>query len=139
MVLQCVCRRAILTSSVTPASLYRLTRVRPTFLIDEAEFSGDRSSRDIQRLLRGGNRQGSYVLCNGKAFKNFGPKVIASRVPLHDAITLGPNFSKPFPLQVALGTLPIASAQQSFLDIGSATAIAAELHLIDEEGWANPR
>jgi hypothetical protein len=84
-VLQCACRRAILCSAITPASLYRLTRIRPTFLIDEAEFSGDRISRDTRRLLRGGNRSGSVVLCNGKAFENFGPKVIASRVPLQDA------------------------------------------------------
>ena len=93
MVLQCVCRRAILTSSVTPASLYRLTRVRPTFLIDEAEFSGNRSSRDIQRLCAEAIGSGLYVLCNGKAFENFGPKVIASRVPLHDAALLSRNIS----------------------------------------------
>jgi hypothetical protein len=92
-VLQCACRRAILSSSITPASLYRLTQIRPTLLIDEAEFSGDRISRDIQRLLRGGNRQGSYVLCNGKAFENFGPKVIASRVPLHDGALSSRNIS----------------------------------------------
>jgi len=60
-------------------------QVRPTLLIDESDFGRDRTSRDMQRLLRGGNRQGSRVLCNGKAFENFGPKVIASRVPLDDA------------------------------------------------------
>jgi hypothetical protein len=92
-VLQCACRRAILCSSITPASLYRLTRIRPTFLIDEAEFSGDRISRDTRRLLRGGNRSGSFVLCNGGAFENFGPKVIASRIPLQDAALSSRNIS----------------------------------------------
>lgn len=84
--LHCFCRRGIHASSITPASLYRLAaQVHPTMLIDEADFGNDRTSRDIQRLLRGGNRQGARVLCNGKAFENFGPKVIASRVPLDDA------------------------------------------------------
>src|SRR2546427_1254963 len=84
--LHCLCRRAIHASDITPSSLYRLAaQLRPTFLIDEADFGRDRTSRDFQRLLRGGNRQGSRVLSNGRAFENFGPKVIASRVPLEDA------------------------------------------------------
>jgi hypothetical protein len=84
--LHCLCRRAIHASFITPPSLYRLAgQVRPTLLIDEEDFRKDRISRDLQRLLRGGNRHGSRVLCNGKAFENFGPKVIASRVPLDDA------------------------------------------------------
>jgi len=84
--LHCLCRRAIHASTITPASLYRLpAQVRPTLLIDEADFGRDQTSRDVQRLLRGGNRQGSRVLCNGRAFENFGPKVIASQVPLDDA------------------------------------------------------
>ncbi len=83
--LHCLCRRPIHASAITPASLYRAAaQVRPTLLIDEADFGRDQTCRDIQRLLRGGNRQGSRVLCNGKAFENFGPKVIASRVPLDD-------------------------------------------------------
>lgn len=82
----CLCRRAIHASNITPASLYRLAaQLRPSLLIDEADFGRDRASRDFLRLLRGGNRQGSRVLCNGRAFENFGPKVIASRVPLEDA------------------------------------------------------
>ena len=83
--LYCLCRRAIHASVITPASLYRLTAgVHPTFLIDEEDFAKDRASRDLQRLLRGGNRQGSRVLTNGRAFENFGPKAIASRVPQED-------------------------------------------------------
>jgi hypothetical protein len=91
--LHCLCRRAIHASVITPASLYRLTEVRPTFLIDEEDFGKDRASRDLQRLLRGGNRQGSRVLCNGRAFENFGPKVIASRVPQDDAALVSRNIN----------------------------------------------
>jgi hypothetical protein len=83
--LHCLCRRAIHASDITRASLYRLAaQVRPTFLIDEAEFGRDRCSRDLQRLLRGGNRRGARILANGQAFENFGPKVISSRLPLTD-------------------------------------------------------
>ena len=93
-ILHCLCRRAIHASAITPASLYRLAaQVRPTFLIDEADFGRDRTSRDFQRLLRGGNKQGSRVLCNGSAFENFGPKVIASRVPLDDAALVSRNIN----------------------------------------------
>jgi hypothetical protein len=81
--LHCLCRRAIHASAITPASLYRLAPLRATWLIDD--FGKDQTSRDIQRLLRGGNRRGSLVVCNGKAFENFGPKVIVSSVPLDDA------------------------------------------------------
>jgi hypothetical protein len=92
--LHCLCRRAIHASAITPASLYRLVaQVHPTLLIDEADFGTDRTSRDFQRLLRGGNRQGSRVLCNGRAFENFGPKVIASRVPLDDAALVSRNIN----------------------------------------------
>jgi hypothetical protein len=80
--LHCLCRRAIHAADVTPASLYRLSaQVLPTWLIDEADFG----NRRLQRLLRGGNQRDSRVLSNGKAFENFGPKVITSRVPLDDA------------------------------------------------------
>jgi len=79
--LHCLCRRAIHVSGNVPAWFCRLVnQVRPTLLIDDANLG-----RDIQRFLRGGNSQGSRVLYNGSAFDNFGPKVIASRVPLDDA------------------------------------------------------
>jgi len=92
--LDCLCRRAIHAAFITPASIYRLvTQVRPTLLIDETEFGKDLTSRDLQRLLRGGNSQGGRVLCNGKAFENFGPKVIASRIPLDDAALVRRNIS----------------------------------------------
>jgi hypothetical protein len=84
-ILHCLCRRGIHAAAITRASIYRLSQVRPTLLIDEAEFTGDRTSRDLQCLLRGGNRQGARVLANGKAFENFGPKVLASRVSSNDA------------------------------------------------------
>jgi hypothetical protein len=81
--LHCLCRRAIHVGDVTPVSLYRLSaQVLPTWLIDEPDFS----NRHFQRLLRGGNQRGSHVLSNGKAFENFGPKVIASRTPLDDTL-----------------------------------------------------
>ena len=84
--LHCFCRRAIHCSALTPASLYRLTaHIRPTMIIDEVESAGDRASTELKRLLRGGNRQGAPVLCGGKAFDSFGPKVIASRIPFDDA------------------------------------------------------
>jgi hypothetical protein len=90
--LHCLCRRAIHASVITPAWLYRLAAdVRLTVLIDEADFGRDQTSRDLQRLLRGGNRQGARVLCNGKAFENFGPRVVASRVPLDDAALFSRN------------------------------------------------
>jgi hypothetical protein len=92
--LHCLCRRAIHTSAITPASLYRLVpQVRPTLLIDETEFGKDLASRNLQRLLRGGNSRGSQVLCNGKAYENFGPKAIASRVPLDDAALVSRNIN----------------------------------------------
>jgi hypothetical protein len=92
--LHCFCRRAIHASVVAPAWLYRsAAQVRPTLLLDEADFGRDQTSRDLQRLLRGGNRQGARVLCNGKAFENFGPKVIASRVPLNDAALVSRNIN----------------------------------------------
>jgi hypothetical protein len=92
--LQCFCRRSIHASAITPAAVYRLAdQLRPTFLIDEADFGKDRTSRDLQRLLRGGNRQGSRVICNGRAFENFGPKVIASRVPLDDGALISRNIN----------------------------------------------
>jgi hypothetical protein len=92
--LHCLCRRAIHASVVAPAWLYRSgAQVRATLLIDEADFGRDQTSRDLQRLLRGGNRQGGRVLCNGKAFDNFGPKVIASRVPLDDAALVSRNIN----------------------------------------------
>jgi hypothetical protein len=92
--LHCLCRRAIHASTIAPAWLYRsAAQVRGTLLIDEADFGKDQTSRDLQRLLRGGNRQGARVLCNGKAFENFGPKVIASRVPLDDAALVSRNIN----------------------------------------------
>lgn len=92
--LHCLCRRAIHSSLITSASLYRFTaKVRPTFLLDEDDFGKDRASRDLQRLLRGGNRQGSRILSNGKAFENFGPKVIASRLPQEDAALVSRNIN----------------------------------------------
>jgi len=87
--LHCMCRRAIHAGNITPAMLYRIAaQVRPTLLNDDAKFGRDRRGREFERLLRGGNRQGSRVLSNGKAFENFGPKVIASRLPLNDAALL---------------------------------------------------
>jgi hypothetical protein len=54
--LHCLCRRALHAADVTPASLYRLSaQVRPTWLIEEADFS----NRRLQRLLRGGNHRRS--------------------------------------------------------------------------------
>jgi hypothetical protein len=92
--LHCLCRRAIHAAAITPASLYRLSAlVRPTLLIDEEDFGSDRTSRDMKRLLRGGNRQGPRILCNGRAFENFGPKVIASRVPCDDAALVSRSIS----------------------------------------------
>jgi len=91
--LHCLCRRAIHASAITPTQLYRLAEARPTFLLDEEDFGQDRASREMQRLLRGGNRKGPSVLRNGKAFDSFGPKVIASRVPQDDAALVSRNIN----------------------------------------------
>jgi len=117
--LHCLCRRAIHASAITAASLYRFAaQVRPTLLIDEADFGTDRTSRDFQRLLRGGNRQGSRVLCTGKAFENFGPKVIASRVPLGDAPLVSRNINI---------VMTPSDRDLPFLDLDAEEKLSAEL------------
>ena len=84
--LHCLCRRALHCSAITPSSVYRvITHMRPTLILDEMECAKDRPGKELMRLLRGGNRQGSPVLCGGKAFNAFGPKVIASQIPPDDA------------------------------------------------------
>ncbi len=78
--LQTACYHALLVGDLTAASLYQLpSLVKPTLLIDEADFSNSRMSLDIQRLLRTGNTPGTPAVRNGRLFQTFGAKAIASR------------------------------------------------------------
>jgi hypothetical protein len=54
-------------------------------LLDEADFSSDRPSREILRILRNGNCPGADTYVGRQRYRTFGPKVICSRVPLDDA------------------------------------------------------
>jgi len=84
--LRCVTRRPLHAGGISPASLYRLTDVlSPTLLIDEADFSNDKLSREYLRLLRNGDRPGADIYVGARRYRTFCPKVICSRVPLDDA------------------------------------------------------
>ena len=83
--LHCVCRRAILIGDVRPASLYKLSSLSPTLLIDELEPDGSRTGAEIRRFLRIGNTPGVPAARNGQLFQTFSSKVISSRQPPLDA------------------------------------------------------
>jgi hypothetical protein len=73
--LSLLCRRSLLTSDITPASLYEVcNRTTPTILIDETATAGDR--RALFHLLRVGSTKGSVAIRKNKAYNPYGPKVV---------------------------------------------------------------
>ena len=78
--LHCLCRRAVLASDLSPASLYLLpSTMMPTLLIDEFESGSRGQDRDLTRFLRSGSTQGGSVYRAGKPYLTFCAKVISSR------------------------------------------------------------
>jgi hypothetical protein len=104
---------------MSPSSLYRLTdMLRPTLLIDEADFSSDKSSREYLRLLRNGDRPGADIYVGARRYRTFCPKVICSRVPLDDAALSS--------RAIHIAMLPTAESLPT-LDQSADTMISAEL------------
>jgi hypothetical protein len=92
-VLQHLGFRALLSPSVSPASLYRtIEAFKPTFLIDEAELYTakglDEAKREVLSVLNAGYRRGQFVIRADKKgetlqlFDVFGFKGLASIQPL---------------------------------------------------------
>jgi hypothetical protein len=78
--LHCLCRRAVLASDLSLASLYLLpSTMMPTLLIDEFDSGSRGQHRDLLRLLRSGSTQGASVYRAGKPYSTFCAKVISSR------------------------------------------------------------
>ncbi len=79
--------RALLTTNISPASLYRVMELkRPTLIIDEAQSiarRGSEASEVLRELLCAGiDRNSVTIRCTGKnfeptAFHTYGPKVVA--------------------------------------------------------------
>jgi hypothetical protein len=73
--LELLCRRSLLTSDITSASLYATCNlVTPTMLIDETATAGDR--RALFHLLRVGSTRGSVTIRKNKTFNAYCPKVV---------------------------------------------------------------
>ena len=78
--LHCLCRRAVLASDLSPASLYLLpTTLMPTLLIDEFDSGSRGQNPDLLRFLRSGSTDGGSVYRAGKPYSTFCAKVISSR------------------------------------------------------------
>jgi hypothetical protein len=61
-VLKELCFRAWLTTSLTPAVLFRLTeKFQPTLLLDESEFLTAEDKKELIGLLNSGQRRGHYI------------------------------------------------------------------------------
>jgi hypothetical protein len=115
----CLCRRAIIATAPTAAPVYRLAApIRPTLLIDEARFGSE-----LLRLLQGGDRRGSYVVANGKAFDNFCPKAIASGDRLNDAGLVSRSINV---------VMTPSSRNVSFLDLEAEEKLADDLQAVLE-------
>jgi energy-coupling factor transporter ATP-binding protein EcfA2 len=83
--LHCLCRRAVLASDLSAASLYLLaSTMMPTLLIDEFGSGSRGQHPDLLRLLRSGNTQGPSVYRRREAYSIFCPKVISSRTSPND-------------------------------------------------------
>ncbi len=89
-ILSMVCHNALHTSSLTPASIFRVTQgTRCTLIADEMEGLGTNSQ--LSTLLNGGYKRGAMVVRAGTKgkldlFQSYGPKVIASIEPLNDVL-----------------------------------------------------
>lgn len=78
--LHCVTRRALHAGEATRASLYKVSdQIAPTWLLDEADEDRTKTSRELMRVLRNGNRPGADTLVNGQLYRTYGPKVICGR------------------------------------------------------------
>jgi hypothetical protein len=83
--LNCLCRRPILLTDVTPAAFYALRdALRPTLLVDESELSNSTSDRRIMSLIRAGSTRGVHVVRHQRIFDCFGPIAIAARLRPQD-------------------------------------------------------
>lgn len=83
--MHCLCRRAVLVSDISPASLYLLPNaITPTLLIDEFEPGTGGRNRQLEHFLRCGSTQDGRAIRGGKLYDTFCPKVISSRVPTAD-------------------------------------------------------
>ena len=83
--LHCLCRRAVLVSNISPASLYLLPNaITPTLLLDEFEPGTGARNREVENLLRCGTTQGGGAIRGGKLHDTFCPKVISSRIATAD-------------------------------------------------------
>jgi hypothetical protein len=83
--MQCLCRRALLVSNISPASLYLLPNaITPTLLLDEFEPGTGARNRELENLLRCGSTQGGRAIRGGKLYDTFCPKVISSRIATAD-------------------------------------------------------
>jgi hypothetical protein len=79
--LRLICRRALLFSDITAASLRSIPMwLRPTLIMDEVEITDD-----LVRLLRTGTARGACAYYRGKAIDLFCPKIIVTHSPLLDA------------------------------------------------------
>jgi len=84
--LHCLCRRAVLASDLSLASLYLLpSTIMPTLLVDEFDPGQGSRCRDLLRFLRAGSTQGGHVIRGGKLYPTFCPKAISSRLGPADA------------------------------------------------------
>jgi hypothetical protein len=83
--MHCLCRRALLVSNISPASLYLLPNaITPTLLMDEFEPGRGGRNRELENFLRCGSTQGGRAIRGGKLYDTFCPKVISSRIATAD-------------------------------------------------------
>lgn len=90
----CLARRPLLTSNVSPAALYRTTEEhKPTLLIDEFDSIADPNRKeDTRNLMNAGHeRNGKVIRCEGddnkpRAYRVFGPKMVGSIGDLPDTL-----------------------------------------------------
>jgi hypothetical protein len=74
-----LCRRSILVGDITAAAILdACSRFTPTLLIDENEWEGDRSSRNLRKHLRTGTSRQLLAKHLHKTQKSFGAKILSS-------------------------------------------------------------
>lgn len=109
--LHCLCRRAVLASDLSLASLYLLpSAVMPTLLIDEFDSGSRGQHRDLLRFLRSGSTQGAFVYRAAKPYPTFCAKVISSRLgPTDGALASRAVFVSMLPTRRSLPELDSAT------------------------------
>jgi hypothetical protein len=89
-ILAMLCHNALHSSSLTPASIFRVTQgSRCTLIGDELENLA--KNNHLSTLLNGGYKKGAVVVRAGakgklELFQSYGPKVIASIEPLNEVL-----------------------------------------------------